>query len=185
MLRGKEEKITFSKGLGSECRKTGSSIKEKAFADLLALGWKDKDAYLISGLYNPVYNLEINKKNMNTLLSDDKDFMDYLTSASRKIKRRQKESEKEDDISVDGISEEDIASELSKENQLRKLIAARKKYDGKEGCKEWIDLTKMIADITQIKKDEIKEEDTTVHFYLPLSCNNCSLYLAAKKKAGG
>lgn len=42
----------------------------------------------------------------------------------------------------------------------------------------------MIADITQIKKDEIKEEDTTVHFYLPLSCNNCSLYLAAKKKAG-
>ena len=81
------------------------SIKEKAFADLLALGWKDKDAYLISGLYNPVYNLEINKKNMNTLLSDDKDFMDYLTSASRKIKRRQKESEKEDDISVDGISD--------------------------------------------------------------------------------
>jgi len=184
MLRGKEEKITFSKGLGSECRKAGISIKEKAFADLLALGWKDKDAYLISGLYNPVYNLEINKQNMNALLSADKDFMDYLTSASRKIKRRQKESEKEDDISVDSISEEDIASELSKENQLRKLIAARKKYDGKEGCKEWIDLTKMIADITQIKKDEIKEEDTTVHFYLPLSCNNCSLYLAAKKKAG-
>lgn len=117
-------------------------------------------------------------------MSDDKDFMDYLTSASRKIKRRQKESEKEDDILVDGISEEDIASELSKENQLRKLIAARKKYDGKEGCKGWIDLTKMIADITQIKKDEIKEEDATVHFYLPLSCNNCSLYLAAKKKAG-
>ena len=168
MLRGKEEKITFSKGLGSECRKAGISIKEKAFADLLALGWKDKDAYLISGLYNPVYNLEINKKNMNILLSDDKDFMDNLTSASRKIKRRQKESEKEDDILVDGISEEDIASELSKENQLRKLIAARKKYDGKEGCKEWIDLTKMIADITQIKKDEIKRTPQCIsicHFH--------------------
>lgn len=80
--------------MGSECRKAGISIKEKAFADLLALGWKDKDAYLISGLYNPVYNLEINKKNMNILLSDDKDFMDYLTSASRKIKRRQKRARK-------------------------------------------------------------------------------------------
>jgi len=79
MLRGKEEKITFSKGLGTECRKLGISAKEKAFADLLALGWKDKDAYLISGLYNPVYNLEMNKKNMNALLSQDKDFMDYLT----------------------------------------------------------------------------------------------------------
>lgn len=184
MLRGKEEKITFSKGLGSECRKLGISTKEKAFADLVALGWKDKDAYLISGLYNPVYNLEINIKNMNALLSTDNDFMSYLTSVSRRVKRRQKESIKDGDVLDNDISEEDIASELSKENQLRKLIAARKKYEGKEGCKEWIDLTKMIADITQIKKDEIKEEDTTVHFYLPLSCNNCSLYLAAKKKAG-
>ena len=184
MLRGKEEKITFSKGLGTECRKLGISAKEKAFADLLALGWKDKDAYLISGLYNPVYNLEMNKKNMNALLSQDKDFMDYLTFINKRVNRRQKESEKEEEFLVEGVSDEDIASELSKENQLRKLIAARKKYDGKEGCKEWIDLTKKIADITQIKKDEIKEEDTTTHFYLPISCNNCSLYLAAKKKAG-
>ena len=184
MLRGKEEKITFSKGLGTECRKLGISAKEKAFADLLALGWKDKDAYLISGLYNPVYNLEMNKKNMNALLSQDKDFMDYLTFINKRVNRRQKESEKEEELLVESVSDEDIASELSKENQLRKLIAARKKYDGKEGCKEWIDLTKMIADITQIKKDEIKEEDTTTHFYLPISRNNCSLYLAAKKKAG-
>lgn len=116
---------------------------------------------------------------------EEERFMTYLTSISRKIQRMQKAVEKEADFPVDKVSDEDIASELSKENQLRKLIAARKKYDGKEGCKEWIDLTKMIADITQIKKDEIKEEDTTVHFYLPLSCNNCSLYLAAKKKAGG
>lgn len=125
----------------------------------------------------------MNKKNMNALLSQDKDFMDYLTFINKRVNRRQKESEKEEEFLVEGVSDEDIASELSKENQLRKLIAARKKYDGKEGCKEWIDLTKMIADITQIKKDEIKE-DTTTHFYLPISCNNCSLYLAAKKNAG-
>lgn len=135
MLRGKEEKITFSKGLGSECRKAGISIKEKAFADLLALGWKDKDAYLISGLYNPVYNLEINKKNMNTLLSADKDFMDYLTSASRKIKRRQKESEKEDDILVDGISEEDIASELSKKINFVNLSLPVRNMTGKRDAR--------------------------------------------------
>ena len=184
MLRGKEEKISLSRGLVSECKRIKISAKEKAFADLVAMGWKDKDAYLVSGLYNPVYSSKANEKDMNKLLTEDERFLAYLTSVSRKIQRRQKENEKDDDISVDGISEEDIASELSKENQLRKLIAARKKYDGKEGCKEWIDLTKMIADITQIKKDEIKEEDTTVHFYLPLSCNNCSLYLAAKKKAG-
>lgn len=185
MLRGKEEQISFSRGLSGECKRSRISFKEKAFADLIAMGWKDKDAYLISGLYNPVYSSKVNEKEMNKLLMEEERFMTYLTSISRKIQRMQKAVEKEADFPVDKVSDEDIASELSKGNQLRKLIAARKKYDGKEGCKEWIDLTKMIADITQIKKDEIKEEDTTVHFYLPLSCNNCSLYLAAKKKAGG
>lgn len=184
MLRGKEEQISFSRGLSGECKRSRISFKEKAFADLIAMGWKDKDAYLISGLYNPVYSSKVNEKEMNKLLMEEERFMTYLTSISRKIQRMQKAVEKEADFPVDKVSDEDIASELSKENQLRKLIAARKKYDGKEGCKEWIDLTKMIADITQIKKDEIKEEDNTVHFYLPLSCNNCSLYLAAKKKAG-
>lgn len=184
MLRGKEEQVSFSRGLGGECKRARISFREKAFADLVAMGWKDKDAYLISGLYNPVYSSKANEKDMNKLLTEDERFMAYLTSVSRKIQRRRKESEKGNEDSVEDVSEEDMSFELSKENQLKKLIAARKKYDGKEGCKEWIDLTKMIADITQIKKDEIKEEDTTVHFYLPLSCNNCSLYLASKKKAG-
>ncbi len=34
-----------------------------------------------------------------------------------------------------------------------------------------------IADLQQMKKPVVEEEDNTVHYYLPLSCNNCSLYV--------
>lgn len=80
MLRGKEEKISLSRGLVSECKRIKISAKEKAFADLVAMGWKDKDAYLVSGLYNPVYSSKANEKDMNKLLTEDERFMAYLTS---------------------------------------------------------------------------------------------------------
>lgn len=38
-----------------------------------------------------------------------------------------------------------------------------------------------LADLQQMKKDEVKEEEKLIHFYLPLSCDRCSLYLDAKK----
>lgn len=38
------------------------------------------------------------------------------------------------------------------------------------------------ADLQQMKKDEVQEEDRTVHYYLPLSCRNCELYQKHKRK---
>lgn len=43
-----------------------------------------------------------------------------------------------------------------------------------------------IADLQQMKKDEnTEEEEETVHYYLPLQCYRCSLFIAdrAKRKA--
>ena len=42
-----------------------------------------------------------------------------------------------------------------------------------------------IADLQQMKKDENTEEEETVHYYLPLQCYRCSLFIAdrAKRKA--
>jgi hypothetical protein len=39
-----------------------------------------------------------------------------------------------------------------------------------------------IADLQQMKKDEIADEENKVHFYLPLTCHQCQLYLKNKKK---
>lgn len=177
MLGNRESKPTFTKGLNSECKRFKITIKEKAFADLVSMGWKDKDAYMITGMYNPVYSPDVNFREMNKLLMEDDDFIAYFNSKERQVRKRKKANE---DINSGDISEEDIASELSKDNQLRELIAAKRKYD--EGSKEWLDIKKMIADITQVKKDQIEDEESTVHFYLPLSCYSCHLYMDAKGK---
>ena len=40
-----------------------------------------------------------------------------------------------------------------------------------------------LADLQQMKKDPVEEtEDNTVHYYLPLTCHKCSLYIANKRK---
>lgn len=42
-----------------------------------------------------------------------------------------------------------------------------------------------LADLQQMKRDPVDDtEDNTVHYYLPLSCHKCSLYIANKRKAG-
>ena len=50
------------------------------------------------------------------------------------------------------------------------------------GSKEWLDTNKMIADITRMKQEEVKTEDNTVHYFIPLTCHKCSLYINNKKK---
>lgn len=42
-----------------------------------------------------------------------------------------------------------------------------------------------LADLKQMKRDPVDDtEDNTVHYYLPLTCYKCSLYIANKRKAG-
>ena len=79
MINKKNIPVKYSRTLNTECKKYKISVPEKAFADLLAIGWKDSDAYIVSGLYNPVYTPDVNKADMNKMLSEDKSFMEYLT----------------------------------------------------------------------------------------------------------
>ena len=48
--------------------------------------------------------------------------------------------------------------------------------------KQFLKIVQTIADITQAKKDEIQIGDNTVHYYFPLTCSQCSLYKAAKRR---
>lgn len=41
-----------------------------------------------------------------------------------------------------------------------------------------------IADLQMMKHDEVKTEDSTIHYYLPLSCNICPLKQKYDKKQG-
>jgi hypothetical protein len=90
--------------------------------------------------------------------------------------------ERESKSQTDEISADDLAKATSKEAILSDLLKARKLV--KQNSKEWLDMTAKIADYARIKQDEIKEEDTTIHYYLPVNypktCKDCLLWQNGK-----
>lgn len=65
-----------------------------------------------------------------------------------------------------------------KDEVLNALAATVKDLKGKERA----DVLMKIADLQQMKKEETIKEDNTVHYYLPLSCKNCELYMKARRR---
>lgn len=92
------------------------------------------------------------------------------------------EKERENKSQTDEISADDLAKATSKEAILSDLLKARKLV--KQNSKEWLDMTAKIADYARIKQDEIKEEDTTIHYHLPVNyprtCKDCLLWQNGK-----
>ena len=170
-----------------ECRKLKlQTPMHKAFCDLIIAGWNKEDAYAFSGLWNSTYSTLMNVQDMNRLLSDNEPIMSYIDSKVKEIealkKKAKKASEeyKEKEVVKAEISEIDMATELSKDMQLKELLLAKTKFP--VGSKEWLDIKKMIADISRVKQDDLQEEEDVVHFYVPIQCHNCKLYEDAKKK---
>jgi hypothetical protein len=65
---------------------------------------------------------------------------------------------------------------------IAELIKAAADLDGKEKA----DVLNRIADLQQMKKEELKKEDERVHFYLPLSvCKDCPNKNRLVEKRGG
>lgn len=166
--------MDYSRGIKTEIKKAKISIEEKIFADLMLSGWKDNDAYIAAFGYNMTLSDSYIKSQMRSVVNSP-DFSKYMESSGKRKERRDTHEENDDDISMD-----DALSMATKEETLKGLIIAKSRM--KVGSKEWLDTTKLIADLQQMKKEVVEEEDTTVHYYLPLTCNKCSLYLTNKRK---
>lgn len=168
-----------------ECKKLKlKTPMHKVFCDLVLAGWEKEDAYAFSGLWNPTYSTLMNIQDMNHLLKEDQGVISYIDMKVKEIealKKRAKRSAAEEEKIKEEIQEIDMTTELSKEMQLKELLIAKGKHP--VGSKEWLDIKKMIADISRVKQDDIQEEDDIVHFYVPIQCHNCSLYLKAKGKS--
>ncbi len=124
------------------------------YADLRAVGWSIHDAWSVAfqgmGLNWPKEELQKEQSKLEALESVQK----RISEVTGKMSEGRQE-----------LTLEELARETSKEKILADLILARRKL--REGSKEWGDYTKMIAEYSKIKQDDIQVEDTTVHFYLP------------------
>lgn len=155
-----------------DARAAGLTTDEKAIADLTMMGWDLKDAYLVVSKPSPTMPDSFALTQIEALKVRH-EFIDYIgdqeTKRLKDAKRLGGGVQIEDEVEVPLKDKEDVLKEL-----LR--LAARAK--GKEKS----DILCKYADLMQMKKDEVKEEDKTVHTYLPLKCYDCSLYIANKKK---
>lgn len=173
-----------SAALLKDCKKNKlQTPMHKVFCDLIVAGWSKEDAYGFSGLWNPTYSTLMNLQDAERLLKENRTVIEYIDSRIKDIeaeKRKAKKAAVEAEKAKINLEEIDMTTELSKEVQLKELLIAKGKHP--VGSKEWLDIKKLIADLSKVKQDEIKEEDDVVHFYVPIQCHNCSLYMAQKAK---
>lgn len=149
--------------------KTGiKSVEELMYADLRRVGWDKADAFYAAfrHLYSD-YRINDQKRIMDKLEADD-----AIKARIANVKAGERK-----------ISGEELAIETSKEKILSDLIIARKGM--KPGSKEWGEYTKMIADYSKIKQDEIKTDEKPIRYHLPVhyprTCRDCLIYQNGKQ----
>lgn len=173
-----------SAALLKDCKKNKlQTPMHKVFCDLIVAGWSKEDAYGFSGLWNPTYSTLMNLQDAERLLKENRAVIEYIDSRIKDIeaeKRKAKKAAVEAEKAKINLEEIDMATELSKEVQLKELLIAKGKHP--VGSKEWLDIKKMIADISRVKTENMETEDELVHFYVPIQCHSCNLYLKAKKQ---
>lgn len=151
------------------------SPDELAIIDLVSAGWEKKEAFKLIYRAGMTWNTTALKEAVDKIFAKDgaKKRRKFIKNNVVDYDPASKENVPRTDI-------EDPLEALSKENMLVDLMKARKTME--IGSKEWLDVNKMIADITRMKQDEVKTEDTTINYYLPITCHQCELYAKHKKE---
>lgn len=170
--------LDYTRKFKNETVKLKLDYKSRAMAELMVAGWSAQDAFITLDLNKPHLSDEYNKRQMESMTTDES-FVRYMEQRQKAIKRETLKQyadtdEEENRPQVKLLSKEEVLQEAL---QTAMLLP---KNDPKR-----VDVLMRFADLAQMKKEEIKEEDTTIHYYLPLSCSNCSLYMANKKKKSG
>ena len=153
--------------------------EELAFADLLAAGWDATDAYSVAIRTGAVTwtkeALADEIKRISEIEGVKKRIYDLHNNATKEMEQRIREAVKLDDKEL-------LRKATSKEDKLIELQAAADAAT--VNSPEWFKANQMIVDISKMKQDEIKTDDNTVHYFLPVSypssCQNC-LYSKCKE----
>lgn len=141
------------------------------YADLRACGWT------VDNAWNVAFNGE-GATWSNAMLEREKKKLESLESVQKRIEEimGMRTEDKEE------LTPEELARATSKEKILTDLVLTQSRQ--KKGTKEWQETTKMIAEYSRIKQDDIQTEDTTIHYHLPVNypnrCSDCLLFKSGK-----
>lgn len=144
----------------------------RAFAELVAMGWIEQDAFIALGLNRSTLSEQYNKDTLNRIVADYNFIKRHDT-----IKRIFDKAN--EDNSPSG-NEESTNSIMSKEEVLTELITTINKMPRSDPRR--VDVLMKYAELQQMKKDEIKEDERHVVVHMPLNCYSCNLYNIEKMK---
>ena len=129
------------------------------------------DGYLCNANKSLCYRLANNSKAKaeSVLVMANRWFSTDLVKKYLEIRREQIFPKEEGEIK-DFTNKDVLLSELSR------------MVSNTHNVRERNDVLKSIADITRMKNDENKDEAKLIHFYVPLTCKRCNLYVAELEK---
>ena len=169
------------------CKGLKLTAEQMAFADLLAVGWEPNDAYIIAFHQGSTWVKRALKTDVDKLMANE-NVQNRIDETKSVLSQRQKDALKNASTKE---ANKIVETAMLKETMLYELQTA--KSEKPKGSKEWIEINKMIIDVTRMKQDDVQTENNTIHHYLPVHyptgcqdclysrCNSCTYKKAYEK----
>ena len=164
-------KVDVSAKMNKVARSYKLTAEQIAFADLVSVGWSEDDAWAMAIRTGATWNKSALKDEITALATSD--------AVQQRISDNHKTLKKADIERIKSKieSESDAILERATNKELKLISLQTTLEDLKPGSAEYNKINDQIFAITQMKKDEVKTDEKTVHYYLPVSyptdCSNC------------
>ncbi len=154
--------------------------EQMAFADLVTQGWPEEDAWAMTIRTGATWNRAALKDEVAKLLATEA--VQQRIAENKEVLRQSQ---------IDKIHEgiRDHADELLEKatNKEKKLIELQQILENlKPGSTEYNKVNDQIINISRMKQNEVKTDDNTIHYYLPVNyptgCDDCLFNKKRKQK---
>ena len=161
--------MELSKQKQTEAKKLNVSIQYLVFADLLAIGYSEQDAYTIAYPENEALAKQQNDSIRKSIVESAK-FKKLLDNRKQRVK----------DGVATPVDLEDVEL-VGTEEVLKEILRSAKQQP--VGSKERADLYAKYNDIKKENEQGTEDETDAINFHFPLKCSQCPLLYAYNEEA--
>lgn len=174
IIRNKKSTNIHQKKMMEEC---AIDEMDLAFCDLVAAGWSERlAAYYAYSLTSD------NDASIDTFIRNQKQYHPGILMYQKKLEEQrlsetrsaQRRLAKAQSAQQGMMMEESESIDLRSKQGMLDYLIDLSRTPGLD-VKTKTDLAKQISDLMQFKKEEIKEEDNRINFYLPITCKYCDI----------
>lgn len=161
--------MELSKQKQTEAKKLNVSIQYLVFADLLAVGYSEQDAYVIAYPENEALAKQQNDGIRKSIIESAK-FKKLLDNRKQRVK----------DGSAAPVSLDEVEL-VGTEEVLKEILRSAKQQP--VGSKERADLYAKYNDIKKENEQGTADDTDAINFYFPAKCSQCPLLYAYNEEA--